>query len=126
MFSEYKKVKDEVPGFLKGFFINIVYKPNHNFDEQKRVIGLAEKDLDKMKDFIQISKYNSALAMQESISININKTSVIISEDSKVKREIDYFAVIFWLIILVAAIIITLKYIKDKDTRGFINQNGWV
>jgi len=112
--QEYDLLKDNVPGWFSELVTNIIYKPNADYSESRFYLDNSESSLNLMKNLIKISKYNSAVNLNESILINLNNSLENYESQSRLERKVDWLIVIFWLLILGIVIFLGMKYFKQE------------
>ena len=111
--QEYDSLDDNVPGWFFEFVTNIIYKPNVDYSKSRFYLSNAESNLNFMKNLIKISKYNSAVKLNEPISIDLNSSLENYESQSKIERRIDLISVIFWLLIIGIVIFIGARYFNQ-------------
>jgi len=118
--QDYDLLDDKVPGWFFELVTNIIHKPNVDYSKSRFYLSDAESNLNLMKDLIKISKYNSAIKLNESISIDLNKSLENYELQSKIERKIDWMSVIFWVLIIGIVIFIGMKYFKEwRENLGY-------
>ncbi|MBR9704646.1 hypothetical protein GOV12_04490 [Candidatus Pacearchaeota archaeon] len=112
--EKYNSLNNQIPGRFWQFVKNIIYNPNTNYDKSRLYLKEGGINLDVMKELIEVSKYNSAIGLNDLINLNINNSLNSYEPLSKVKRNIDIFAVLFWLIVFGIIIFLCIKFLKQS------------
>jgi hypothetical protein len=107
---------NKVPGVFTEFIKNIFYEPDVYYNDSRFYLDQAKQSLENMKGLIQISKYNSAMLLNESISFNINKSLESFEIKSKVIQKFDY-NVLIWIGIILIGIYGIYYFIKIQNKR---------
>jgi len=117
--QEYDLLKDNVPRWFSEFVTNIIYKPNADYSESRFYLDNSGSSLNIMKNLIKISKYNSAVKLNESILINLNNGLENYESQSRLERKVDWIVVLFLIFIIGIVIFLGMKYFKQwrEDSR---------
>ena len=110
--QEYDLLNDKVPGGLSEFITNIFYKPNVDYNEARLYLNNAGSNISLMKELVKISKYNSALRLNDSISFSLNSTFESYKPLSEVEQKIDWIAVLFWLIVIGTILFLFIRFFR--------------
>lgn len=113
--QEYDLLDNKVPGWLSELITNIIHKPNVDYSKSRFSLDNAKSNLNLMKDLIKISKYNSAVKLNESILIDLNSSLENYESQDKIERRVDLVSVIFWLVIIGIVIFLVIKYFKQEE-----------
>lgn len=110
--NNYSNVGGKIPTAISEFFSNLIYSPNIYNNNSRYFLKEAKLKLNIMDDFIEASKYNSALSLEESIDFYINKSLSSYILLSEIEREIDLIPIIFWSLIFGTLISLSIRYFK--------------
>jgi hypothetical protein len=112
--TDYNLLNNKIPGKFEEFIHNIIYNPNTHYEESRAYLEEAEMNLNLMNNLIRISKYNSALELNDSISLSMDKSLMSYEPVSNTPQKTDFFAIIFWIVIIGGIIFICLNTLKKR------------
>jgi len=101
-YNDYLDLNGKVMDGFYEFFLNLFAKPNVDYSKAREEVGLAKQEIDEMKNLIKENKFNSASALNESISRHLLNGEEEFSKNY-VKQSTDWLT-IFLIILIVLGI----------------------
>ena len=100
VYNNYLDLNGKVMDGFSEFFLNLFAKPNVDYSKAREEVGLAKQEINEMKNLIKENKFNSASALNESISNHLLNGEKEFSKDY-VKQSADWLMIILILLIII-------------------------
>ncbi len=111
--SEKTEIIESKPSEYNVKRTNFFRNPDYNFTTYESYIKNSEDELSQMEDLISLSRYNSAMATESSISKNLKMATEHLNNEKDMKRTLEWK----WKVMIVVLVAIIAIFI-GKNRGG--------